>query len=205
MEEIKDLYLKLLQKKYQKTIKSIPDYKLRELLDYAQNVNSFAWLKLNSLLDPDFQLYLDPEAPYNWPYPIHQEIKTEYRLKEYLTTSGIIIRLLENKFIDNKNLPLLPDCFRDKQYFLNILQIPSIEDLYIISEDGSYHLKDRKKAQLGALAFRLYELGKLKDFIKTTQDLAKVFCTFFNVRFDSKYEKSFQLSRTELYDFDFIK
>lgn len=107
--------------------------------------------------------------------------------------------------IPEKYFPLLPDCFIDKQYFLNLLKNPLIEDLYTIWDDGSYHLKNDKKASLGGLAQRLLDIGKLKDFIKTSQDLAKVFCPFFNVKYNPKEDKQFQPSRSKLYDFDFIE
>lgn len=84
---MKELYKKLLQKKYHKALRSIPEIQRIGLLEYAQNVNSQALLRING--------YIDPEQPYDWPYTVN--VKTEYRLKDYLTTSGMIIELLEEK------------------------------------------------------------------------------------------------------------
>lgn len=93
MEEIKDLYKMLLKKKYQKALKSIPEFKRIRLLEYAQNVHAHAWIRINNLRDS--------EAPYNWPYSRNDD-KTEDKLQDYLTTSTVIISLLEDKQPDDR-------------------------------------------------------------------------------------------------------
>lgn len=104
---------------------------------------------------------------------------------------------------DTNDLPSLPDCFIDKNYFTKILEHPNISELFTIQENGSYKW-NYEKARLGALAVRLLNKGKLIPDIKTNQDLAKVFCLFFNVTFNEKHEKQFEAERINKYDFDFI-
>jgi hypothetical protein len=106
----------------------------------------------------------------------------------------------------NKSYPPLPDCFIDKNYFDQLLQYPKVAELYIIYSDKSYNLKNGRKAYLGGLAHKLNNIGKLnKDIIKTNQDLARVFCPYFHVKFNNKEEKQFQPDRAKIDYFDFIK
>lgn len=127
------------------------------------------------------------------------------RLKylEFLTEmveSGNFNRIPEIK----KDLPVLPDIFRDKKDFELYMGRPEIRDLYDTHQDGTLHLKDRKKAYLAGFAHRLLNTGKLIDEIKTSQDLAKVFCPFFHVPYNNKEDKQFQPDRAKTDEFSFI-
>jgi hypothetical protein len=105
---------------------------------------------------------------------------------------------------DNKTFPALPDCFIDKNYFPELLKDPKISDHFTKMGNGSFKWNS-EKARLGALAVRLFNKGKLIPEIKwTNQDLAKVFCPFFNVTFNEKHEKQFEADRIDKYSFDFI-
>ncbi len=104
-----------------------------------------------------------------------------------------------------KAFPSLPECFKNKDDFYRYIQAPQVEDLYDTHEDGTYHLKIGKKVYLAGFAHRLKDTGKLIDEIKTNQDLAKVFCTFFHINFNRKEEKQFQPDRAKTDDFLFIK
>jgi hypothetical protein len=106
----------------------------------------------------------------------------------------------------NDSLPPLQDCLIDKTYFYNdILKNPKVSDHFTILEDGSYNWK-RTKSLLAGLAIRLNDTGKINnDIIKSNQDLARVFCPFFNVKFDPVREKQFEEKRAKTFDFYFIK
>ena len=104
-----------------------------------------------------------------------------------------------------KVFPPLPKCFVDEEYFWNLLKHPIIEELYTKLEDGTYIWKKNKKKHLAALAHRLKDRKLNKDIIKTSQDLAKVFCPFFNVKYDAKGDKTFAPVSNTINIFDFIK
>ena len=101
-------------------------------------------------------------------------------------------------------LPSLPDCFNDKEYFWQLIQNPRIADYYTILDNGSYNWIANKDL-LAGLAVTLLRKDKLSPVIKTNQDLARVFCPFFNVKYNEKEEKSFQQNRAKTYLFDFIR
>ena len=112
-----------------------------------------------------------------------------------------------DKVIDkptDKILPPLPDCFIDKEYFNKLLKIPQVAENFTILENGSYKWTKNKNL-LAGLAVKLLDKGKLIPAIKTNQDLARVFCPFFNVQYNEKEEKSFQPFRAETEPFNFIK
>jgi hypothetical protein len=112
-----------------------------------------------------------------------------------------------NKKADvKKNLLPLPECFLDQKYFTTILSNPKVSDLFTKHDDGSYNLKKGKKAYLAGLAHRLWDTGKLnKKVLKNHQDLARVFCPFFNAVFNENEEKQFQSERAKTDYFNFIK
>jgi hypothetical protein len=104
-----------------------------------------------------------------------------------------------------RSLPTLPECFVIKEDFFKYLSIPQVTDLYDIDEKGNYYLKQGKKAFLAGFAHTLKNKGKLIDTIKSSQDLAKVFCSFFHVPYNKIEEKQFQPDRAKIEDFFFIK
>jgi hypothetical protein len=101
MNEIKELFRKLLDKKYQKALNSIPEYKRIELLEYANNVHTQAWMRINGLNNvPATFKWPAADWPYDWPYPLHPSMKIEDKLREYLIRSEIIIGLLTGEKSD---------------------------------------------------------------------------------------------------------
>jgi hypothetical protein len=96
-----------------------------------------------------------------------------------------------------KKFPPLPECFLNPTDFKRIFNIPQIADIYEVHEDGTYHLKSGKKIYLACLAQRLRDKGKLIEEIKSNQDLARTFCPYFNIEFNSKHEKQFEPDRIE--------
>jgi len=97
--------------------------------------------------------------------------------------------VIENRF------PSLPDCFKNKELYKLVFFAPQVADLYDVLSDGTYHLKRGKKTYLACIAQRLLLKGALIESIKTNQDLARIFCPFFHVSFDSKHEKQFTPDR----------
>jgi hypothetical protein len=104
-----------------------------------------------------------------------------------------------------KQFSPLPDCFINKEDFHKYFSNPKVADLYFKNDEGVYFLKQGKKASLAGLAQILKNKGKLIDSIKTNQDLAKVFCTFFHVDYNKIEDKQFQPDRAKIDEFYFIK
>jgi hypothetical protein len=94
-----------------------------------------------------------------------------------------------------KKFPPLPECFLNPTDFNKVFSIPQIADIYVIHKDGTYHLKRGRKIYLACLAQRLKDRGKLIEEIKSNQDLARTFCPYFNIKFNSKHEKQFEPER----------
>ncbi len=139
----------------------------------------------------------EPYNPYR--YMLDLMISTEAEIGSY-------VKSIKSTSLRNDSLPPLPHCFLDQTYFYNTLLIdPRIKEYYEIHENGSYQWIE-SKSLLGGLAVRLYDRGKIdKDVIKTNQDLARVFCPFFNISFNEKQEKQFQPDRAQTYKFSFIQ
>jgi len=213
-EEIRGFYNNLLLKPgYVKLLKkSLTAVKIEQILSYAKRVNNEAshQLKYKYKENSKASQYVKEILNFEFPAFASEQTKNldytdfdyEYKLKYWEGTSALIINEMEEQK-SVKKLPPLPDCFNDKKYFLNLLKDPRISECYIILEDGSYNWTSTK-VKLAALAERLKIIGKLKDIIRTNQDLAKIFCLFFNVEFNEKTEKQFQSNRIGFHDFDFI-
>lgn len=93
------------------------------------------------------------------------------------------LSVTENKN-PNKSLPPLPECFIDTSFWTALLLNPEIKDLYELN-DGQYRWIARKN-QLSGLALRLSQKGKLKEGFEGGEGLARIFCSFFNVKFCPK-------------------
>jgi hypothetical protein len=136
------------------------------------------------------------------------------RLNKFLSNLNFLYEQLEmktkrenkqDKILENK-FPPLPDCFIDPADFKKYFHAPQIADIYEAYDDGTFHLKKGKKSYLACIAQRMSAKGKLIEEIKSNQDLAKVFCPYFNVDYDDKHEKQFEPKRAnqvkrEFYDF----
>jgi hypothetical protein len=163
---------------------------------YSQNidVNSSYYVVYDIRKLKDFDKVIDIMARFQWLIIMFRNVES----KSYNT------EIEKPDWIPKPKFPPLPDCFSDMDYFINvILKNPKVSDLFTVDEKGLYYLKKNKKAYLGGLAVRLLNIGKLKYFIKTNQDLARVFCPFFHVEFNPVEEKQFQPDRakTDLYSF----
>jgi hypothetical protein len=127
-------------------------------------------------------------------------------IKKYPVTFQNFKNHKETPDFNIKKFPPLSECFKDKnnfnKYILNTLQVT---ELYDTNEDGTYHWKRGKKASLAGLAHNLLDKGLLIDNIKTNQDLARVFCPYFHVKFNITQDKQFEPGRAKIEDFTFIK
>lgn len=217
LEEVKEYYDRLLHKSgYINTIQhENNDVKMDQILNYAREVRREAIIRIereNGLFHP-VTSYIFPPCPLSTDiFILPNGIKLDAftyldQLKYWFVTSERVIKILEgNSRMKSKErmFPDLPDCFIDKNYFLEVLDNPRVRELYTVMANGSYQWTD-KKMNLAGFAIRLYSTGKLNnEIIKSNQDLAKVFCPFFNVRFDIKGDKQFQANRADLSIFDFI-
>jgi hypothetical protein len=127
-----------------------------------------------------------------------KSLKKSYR-KMLLTLN----QLLTTPKSFKKKFPPLPDCFKEKKDWEIIINSIQLNDYFEPLENNTYKWKGNKN-ELAGLAHRNMNLGKLIDSIKTNQDLAKVFCSYFAVEFNPKEEKSFQPDRAKIYLFDWI-
>lgn len=201
MEEIRKAYNKLVKNRLYRD--EMRPYLLTEVREYALQIS----MRRLDLWDKFCQV----ESNVKQALPVAKKVGFDNVLSYYLARdeeyndAEAVISLIDNGIaIEDNDLPPLPDCFKDERELWRILNIPKVEDLYTLN-DGKYYLQKDKKTHLAALAHRLLSLGKFKDFITTGQDLARVFCPFFNVTFNKKYEYSFKKSKSELIDFDNIK
>lgn len=105
----------------------------------------------------------------------------------------------------NKTVPDFKDCFVNYDDFLKILKHPQIEELYNFDNATKKYIWKGAKTELAGFAFRLRDSFYLLDNNMSGQDLAKLFCPFFNVKFNSKEEKQFQPDRAKEERFKFIK
>jgi hypothetical protein len=182
---------------------------LLEVVSSSKNINRVL-LNIKNRTEPTIRKYkewyetnktatriFEPYNPYNlmFEYMIYTEKEIELYFKSDKNSVSII-----------DSLPPLPDCLVDKDYFFNvILKHPKVEDHYTILKNGSFKWTSLKSL-LGGFAVRLNDTGKINnDIINTNQDLARIFCPFFNVSFDPVEEKSFQHGRAKIYEFQFIK
>lgn len=155
---------------------------------------------------------IDLENPPSWGN-IGEELKDFNKVVELIGRYFWIVYLLnlvasnldKKEVKPTKNFPPLPECFVNGEDFNKYFHIPQIKDLYDVNEKGLYYLKQGKKAFLSGLAHTLKNKGKLSESIKTSQDLAKVFCSFFHVPFNKIEEKQFQPDRARIEYFNFIK
>lgn len=165
----------------------------RKLKDSLEKGNSEKLFIIKELVDVK-KLPKKYKNEYKWPYNDWLDF-LENKLKEI--SEGVPKVKIE--------YPPLPECFNDKSYFVSLIKSPRINELFDIHTDGTYHLKNNKKSYLAGLAHQLLNLGKLVNDIKTSQDLARVFCPFFNVNYNAIEEKQFQPDRAKTDYFDFLK
>lgn len=120
-------------------------------------------------------------------------IELLHQLKYY--RDALIQVTTKEKNNGTNELPELANCFLDNGEFIKIMSMPQIVDLYSISDDGKYHW-GKSKIMLAVFAHKLYNTGKLNRSL-SFQDLAKVFCSYFNMPYNPREEKSFQPDRVE--------
>lgn len=176
-------------------------------ISVRQTINELKFIRLQIREYCSLEIYLIPQ---NIPTGEKRIRVTDAQILNYVNEKINYYSELEKINInvinkpDNKTFPALPDCFIDKDYFSELLKKPVISDHFTIQENGSYKWHG-KKYLLGSLAVWLLNNSKLISDIKTNQDLAKVFCPFFNVRFNEYQEKQFQPDRIDFNYFDFLK
>ena len=102
-----------------------------------------------------------------------------------------------------KSLPQLPECFIDGNYWNTLMKDPRLQDYYEKIENEKFKWIGKKNL-LSGLAFRLMHRQKLKNNITSGQDLAKIFCSYFGTKFDSKDDRMFRPERAMEYSFTWI-
>jgi hypothetical protein len=105
---------------------------------------------------------------------------------------------------ESKVFPDFKKCFFDYSIFEGYLSIPQVSELYEF-KNNKYYWKPKKKVYLAGFAYKILNKNLLIDSIASSQDLAKVFCPFFNIKFNTIYEKQFQPDRAKIDYFKFIK
>lgn len=182
-----------------------PDFKTKGFLIDLLNIFSIPDFDRN-IIESTSEDKFENDANYLWilwDFIEYHGPKLDDLIKAFQTE--INLRGQNNEENISKNYPSLPDAFRDKEYFNKVLSFIKVSDLYTLYDNKTYHLKKGKKVYLAGLAQRLLDTGKLIDEIKTSQDLARVFCPFFHVKFNQNEEKQFQPDRAKVEYFDFIK
>ncbi len=126
-------------------------------------------------------------------------IRIKYSYDKMLLTLRQLLNKPEAK--DNK-IPSFEKCFRDYDFWTGLMTDPRILDKCESLENNTYKWKGTKE-DLAGLAHVLNNRDKL---IRTFsgQDLARIFCPYFNVDFKPGKEKSFQPDRAECEKFYYI-
>lgn len=181
----------------------------------AESMDNLLWEIISSSGLAEEYLELNTDLQYSNVQFNYHEIVNMTSLKEIIEIIGRL-RYLEfltdvvnsgdyNTMVEVKNeLPTLPNIFKNVKDFVFYLDFPQVKDLYDIRNGETYHLKPGKKGYLAGFAHKLLNTGKLIDDIRTSQDLAKVFCPFFHVPYNNKEDKQFQPDRAKTDEFSFI-
>ena len=112
---------------------------------------------------------------------------------------------LQQKENTTKNdiLPPLPECFIDAKFWNALLLDPRLKDQYEKVDNEKFKWIGKKNL-LSGLAFKLLNKHKLIDSINSGQQLAKIFCSYFGVKFDLKDDRTFRPERALIDRFDWI-
>lgn len=105
---------------------------------------------------------------------------------------------------DNLQDPDLSPFFKDRKVWADLIKDPRVRDHFEIMSNGNFKWIGDKNL-LAGFAHRLKNKGKLIESIITNQDLARIFCKYFHVSFNSSEEKSFQPSRIKIEGFYWIQ
>jgi len=135
----------------------------------------------------------------NLPLSGDELIRVRYSYDKMLLTLRQLLNKPEAK--DNK-IPSFEKCFWDYDFWTGLMTDPRILDKCELLENNTYKWKGTKE-DLAGLAHVLNNRDKL---IRTFsgQDLARIFCPYFNVDFKPGMEKSFQPDRAECDKFYYI-
>lgn len=132
------------------------------------------------------------------------ELLATFKLILYLS-SVVITKSYDNAAPPpGKKLPDLPDCFVRREEFDEVMKYPQIQELYTQNENGEYRWAPNKKNKLAGFAHRLNNTGKLKPGL-SNQDLARIFCPYFNIPFNPIDDRVFHPDRARFDEFNFIR
>jgi len=109
----------------------------------------------------------------------------------------------KENYVPNGTLPHLPECFINVKDWESILQDSRVQDFCEKTEIGT-HRWIGKKNLLAGLAWRLLNKNKLIASINSGQQLAKIFCSYFGVKFNPKDERQFRPERALIDRFRWI-
>ncbi len=127
-------------------------------------------------------------------------------IEKWIQKRVVLINLpAQQKENNTKNdiLPPLPECFIDAKFWNALLLDPRLKDQYEKVDNEKYKWIGKKNL-LSGLAFKLLNKYKLIDSINSGQQLAKIFCSYFEVKFDLKDDRTFRPERALIDRFDWI-